>query len=135
MRWNSNIDSWNYHKLPLKSSFSGRMFSRLSAGNKNFGHESLPFEILLNLLTVMLGADAGETVFAIEWSVERRRKANFKLAMISDPFEWPLRAKLLRSWPKVPLDDAPENSIDMEERAGKGRAQKSEKLFMDNKAY
>lgn len=78
----------NYHKLPLKSSFSERMFSRLSAGNKNFGDESLPFEILLNLLTVMLGPDAGETVFAIEWSVERRREENLKLVMISDPFEW-----------------------------------------------
>lgn len=83
----------------------------------------------------MLGTDAGETVFAIEWSVERRREANFKLAMISDPFEWPLRAKLLRSWAKFPLDDAPENSIDVEEGSGRSRAQKVAKLFMDNKAH
>lgn len=109
------------------------MFSRLSAGNKNFGDESLPFEILLNLLTVMLGTDAGETVFAIEWSVERRREENFKLAMISDPFEWLARNETIkRLWELAEsfLVDAP----DMGEGAGKA-AQKVAKLFMDNKAH
>lgn len=121
----------NYHKLPLNSSFSEEMFSRLSAGNKNFGDESLPFEILLNLLTVMLGTDAGHKLLSQssgQWSVDERKTLSWRWFLI--PSSGSLGAKLLRRHESWPVLTHPTWQKEPEKAA-----QKVAKLFMDNKAH